>query len=164
MFTEKCLIDGKEFSHIIRGSCVKFLIKHLKNKYGIKYEDYILKYHYNNIRPLCACGCENKTNFHKGKYCKYYQDHKNFTIPTKEAIEKSKQSKIHNKNFEDRLKKLLLTLDKVKDYYNKYVSYEINMTDIAKESCIDFRTMKNLWREMKFIQNEEEFRRITKKH
>jgi len=35
------------------------LTRHLNKMHKISKEDYILKYYFNNIHPLCKCGCGN---------------------------------------------------------------------------------------------------------
>src|SRR3990167_7226584 len=41
----------------------RLLCNHLKTLHNIKIEDYVLKYKYNDIWPLCQCGCGVKTRF-----------------------------------------------------------------------------------------------------
>ena len=88
MYKTKCLIDGKEFVSEFPGAEKRRLSSYLKKKHKITYEQYILKYVHNNIRPLCACGCGKETKFFKGKFFKYYEDHKNTTKQSDELKEK----------------------------------------------------------------------------
>lgn len=164
MFTEKCLIDGKEFTYLTIGTAKKVLRGYIEKTFDISYENYILEFFYNNEKPLCACGCGTETEFFKGKYYKYYKDHKNKTKQSQETKEKIKQIRIRSHNFEDRLKKLLITYEQMEIYYDKYINFEIDRETMIQETCLDFRTIKSVWREMEVIKNEEDFRRITKKH
>ena len=77
MYKITCLIDNKVFEHELKGKEKWLLRNYIKKTYKISYEEYILKFYYNNNQPKCACGCENLVKFHKGDYLKYYKDHKN---------------------------------------------------------------------------------------
>jgi hypothetical protein len=50
--------------------------KHLKNKHEIdEYIEYIVKVDYNNIRPVCECGCGGYTKYHNNEFKKYIHGH-----------------------------------------------------------------------------------------
>lgn len=50
--------------------------KHLKNKHKINnYIDYIIEVDYNNIRPVCECGCGEYTKYHNNEFKKFYHGH-----------------------------------------------------------------------------------------
>ncbi len=51
------------------------LSKHLKKNHNLKYEEYILKIHYDNKKPFCKCGCSVETKFENGKYNSFVQGH-----------------------------------------------------------------------------------------
>lgn len=49
---------------------------HIKNSHNINdYESYVLLTKYLGVRPLCKCGCGEKTNFFNGDYREYYHGH-----------------------------------------------------------------------------------------
>lgn len=47
----KCLIDGVSFR------TNKMLSGYVKRKYKIGWKDYLLRYYFNDIHPVCKCGC-----------------------------------------------------------------------------------------------------------
>ena len=160
-----CLIDGLEFSSSYKGREKSKLRIHLKNNHQMRYEDYILKYDYEGIRPTCACGCGKNTNFHKGKYHKYYEDHKNYVKLSRDQKEKLRKSVINrNSNIDYRLNRLKINTDELKFFFDDYCSFLIDSESIIKKTGIDFRTIKKYWHELEFIKDKESFRRITKKH
>lgn len=53
-----CKICGNDFDR---------LSSHVKRTHGLEYENYLIKYIYNDIRPLCACGCGQETFFTKSQ-------------------------------------------------------------------------------------------------
>ena len=60
----KCNVCEKEFKNI------NWLGKHL-SKHQMIMEQYVLKFKYNNIHPLCKCGCGKITNFKKSGLCDF---------------------------------------------------------------------------------------------
>ena len=161
----RCLIDGLEFSSSHKGKEKRKLRTYLKNKYQMNYEHYMLKYEYGGNKPTCACGCGKSTNFHKGKYHKYYEDHKNHLKLSKEQKEKIKSGIIErNNNLDFRLERLGISASQLREFYKSYSCFEIDSESITKKTGIDFRTIKKYWLELEFIKDKESFRRVTKKH
>lgn len=48
---------------------------HLPRTHNIRYEDYLIKYDYNGLSPLCKCGCGEKTKYFRGHFRDYLQGH-----------------------------------------------------------------------------------------
>lgn len=164
MYKIKCLIDGEIFEHELKGKEKWMLRNYIKRRYNISYEEYILKFFHKNIHPECACGCKNLVKFHKGKFLKYYKDHKNKIGNDIKSIEKAREKiKLYN-SLEKRLERLGTTKEKIKEYYEKYINFKIDYETIKKETGIDIRTFKKYCIEFNFIENIESFKRITKKH
>jgi len=139
------------------------LIKHVVNFHNISYENYITNVEYDDIKPICACGCKKETEFHKGKFFKYYKDHKNHVTGYKSKIRiKNENEKILD--IEKKLKTINLSIYDIKNYYNSWSSFEINFSDLEKLLCIDKRTIKSYWKNLGLITNEENFKRTIKKH
>ena len=164
MYKIKCLIDGREFSHEFPGIEKKMLTKYIKEKYELTFEEYILKYEYYNISPLCACGCGIKTKFNKGVFFKYFSNHKNNIKQTIKTKNKIKQSKLVNNTLQLRLKRLGINQDLIQKSYNDFCEFKINFTDLEKKLTLDKRTLKKYWLEFDLINDKEVFNRICKKH
>ena len=60
-FNIKCL----ECNQLVANS-KNVLGRHLRKSHKIEYVDYIVKHEYNNVWPVCACGCNERLKFHKG--------------------------------------------------------------------------------------------------
>jgi len=149
----KCNICQQEFKHEFKGSEKKLLGKHLREIHGLTPQEYILKYEYNNIKPLCACGCGNETKYQKWKYLKYYKDHKNHVKLTEEK--QKRKEKVIVDDFEKRRHKNL-TIEELKKYWNLYISkQEYSGRRLHKEFGIDFRTLKRYWRITGIITEDE---------
>lgn len=67
-------IQCKECGEYVANT-MNILGAHLRKVHGIEYINYILKYDYNGIRPKCACGCEEFTEFVNGKFRNLRQGH-----------------------------------------------------------------------------------------
>ena len=65
---EICLICNQGFKNL------RSLATHLQYHHKIKSLDYVIKYVYNNKRPLCPI-CQEETRFFKFKFRKYCKDH-----------------------------------------------------------------------------------------
>jgi hypothetical protein len=52
-----CKICGKGFN--------KNFIKHIENVHNMDYEDYIVRFFFDGIKPTCACGCGAELKFNK---------------------------------------------------------------------------------------------------
>jgi len=50
-----------------------WLGRHLKSAHSITSEEYILKYKYNSVHPICSCGCGCKTKFAKQGVFDFHQ-------------------------------------------------------------------------------------------
>lgn len=48
---------------------------HLIKAHNIKHKNYLIKYFYDGKAPLCKCGCEEETNYFRGKFKYYKQGH-----------------------------------------------------------------------------------------
>lgn len=70
------------------------LIKHLKVEHNISFEEYIIQFNYNGIRPTCQCGCNSPLKFHvtEPHFALYTSNHfprKSHTRETKQKIKDS---------------------------------------------------------------------------
>jgi hypothetical protein len=79
--TFKCKICNEIMMH--QRQLFYHLTKHHKN---ISREEYILKHYYNNVKPLCKCGCGGETNFlpsgiDNNFYAKYIKGHWDWIVP-----------------------------------------------------------------------------------
>jgi hypothetical protein len=164
MYSETCLICNENFNNEFKSTCRKHLYSHIKNKHSLSKESYIISYKYNGSIPTCACGCGNKTRLVKGKYIKYYKDHKNKTKPSEETILKGLETKNNNYNIEKILNDLLLDKETLKKYYDEFVNFKIPLKKISVILGLDKRTIKKYWKELKFIENKVIFERICRKH
>src|SRR3972149_1065341 len=73
---------------LICNSFYGWLRCHIGAVHGLSGEEYVLKYFYNGIRPLCKCGCGELTTFQKGKYNLYLKTHSDNLIKEKIRIKK----------------------------------------------------------------------------
>ena len=162
-YSNKCEIDGLLITSEV-GRAIHKLSFHLKFKHNISLEDYSLKYIYNGHVPKCACGCNENVKFFKGRYLKYFSDHKNAVLPSDEIKKKTRINRQIKNDLNYRLERLGFNVDELIDLYNKFINFEINLSDIEKIYAIDKRTLKKYWNELQIINNNEEFERICKRH
>lgn len=166
----KCKICGIEMTHILT------LNKHVKNEHDLTVENYILKTEYNDIHPLCKCGCGEKLKMKKRKFRDFISaaHYNKFIVsdPNSNHLKKKKSNKLlstlkekkENRNFELDLNKLNTSVNEMIEYYNKYCNFDISMMNISKKLCLDKRTILKWWDDMKLIENKDNFKRICKKH
>lgn len=142
MYKIKCEICCELFNHNFSGGEKKLLSKHLKMEHNIDVEEYVLKFHYNNIQPKCLCGCGKDTNYFKWKFNKYYGDHKNKTKTSIEILEK------RNKTIKDNSKygylKLGITYNDLLNFYNDFKNKK-SLDEISKKVKVDRRTIEKYW-------------------
>jgi hypothetical protein len=48
---------------------------HLRKEHKIEYQDYIVKHEYDNIWPICLCGCNEKLIWKKGGFSRFKKNH-----------------------------------------------------------------------------------------
>lgn len=166
----KCKICGIDFGHILT------LNKHVENDHNLTVMDYILKTEYNDIHPLCKCGCGEKLKMKKRKFRSFISaaHYNKFIIndPDSVFLRNKKSDKLlstlkekkENRNFELDLNTLNTSVNEMTEYYNKYCNFDISMIGISKILCLDKRTILKWWMEMKLIENKDNFKRICKKH
>jgi len=162
-YSNICKID-KVLIEDENGRAVSKLRRYVESHHKISFEAYVLKYYYKNVKPMCLCGCGKETLFFKGNYFKYFNDHKNNTMPTDEAKKKTHINRLLKNGFDFRLKRLGFTIQELTNLYEKFIGFEINFSDIEKIYGIDKRTLKKYWNELKLIENNENFNRICKRH
>lgn len=158
-----CLIDNVwiESEH---GRAIHKLNIYLKHHYKMSLEDYVLKFYYGNKKPTCQCGCGKEVSFSKGRFCKYYENHKNNVPISNDIKTKILENRLKRNTLNHRLERLNFTVQDLKNLYDKFVNFEINFSDIEKIYAVDKRTLKKYWYELYFIKNKEEFNRICKRH
>ena len=136
-----CLIDNVciESEH---GRAIYKLGIYVKHRYKMSLEDYVLKFYYNNKKPTCQCGCGKVVSFFKGRFYKYYGNHKN-NVPISDDIKtKILENRLKKNTLNHRLERLNFTVQDLKNLYDKFVNFEINFSDIEKIYAVDKRTLK----------------------
>jgi hypothetical protein len=93
--TKLCAICDLEFERCGRK-------KHLQKEHNLTFEQYVLKYIFNDIRPLCKCGCGKETKY-VGKRCmgfyrQYIGSHKTQVKQSEETVFKRKNSYLKTMN------------------------------------------------------------------
>lgn len=156
----KCRICELEFNKKTDNENYRSFCNHIKNKHNLNNEEYYLNYYLDGKPILCACGCGNKTKFHKGKFFKYYSNHKNYIKPSEETLNKILKTKKEQNNIMSLINKSNLTLDMLTDSYDKFIKLEKPISVLSKELSIDFRTLKSYWLKLGLIKNLEGFKRI----
>lgn len=136
---------------------------HIKKIHDITLEEYYLQYHLNNECVYCACGCGNKTNFVKGRYLKYYSDHKNLMKPSEDVLFKIKKTMEKIKTIDKLVSDSGLNFDILNKSYDSFISLEKPMSLLSKELYIDPRTLKKYWVKMGLIKNLDLFKRVALK-
>jgi len=91
----KCKICNKEFENNLGGQ----LTQHVEKEHNISREDYYILTKLNGIEPKCQCGlCNERPNFHRGKFSKYALGHNKFEWQEKKYIELYGKPKCNNLN------------------------------------------------------------------
>ncbi len=142
----------------------RLFVNHLRKVHNMSQEEYDIKYKYNGIRPKCNCGCGNDVKYKKGKFHKYFLDHKNKMPASIETIEKMINTKIENDTFNFYKNRLEITSEELINYYNKFINFEISLGNIARELVLDKRTIKKYWVGLNLIKDKNEFNRTLRKH
>jgi hypothetical protein len=70
--------------------------RHLHKCHDITLEEYVIKFEYNNIPPLCKCGCNKIPVFRRGKFKDYAENHFFYKERIKEYIKKNGIPKCKN--------------------------------------------------------------------
>jgi very-short-patch-repair endonuclease len=160
---KKCKICGVYFDKESDNSNYRLFCNHIVDAHNVNNEDYYLKYYLNNEHPKCACGCGENTNFHKGKFFKYYSDHKNHVKPSEDTLFKISKIKERYNNISNLTDRVNISIDEIKDSYSSFTNLEKPISLLAKELFIDYRTLKSYWLKLGLIENLEVFARTTKK-
>lgn len=162
---KRCLVCGKEIDSFSENSSHRLFLNHIRKEHNLSHERYIIKYELNNIPPTCACGCGNIPKFNKGNFGKYYKNHKDHMPNSKESIQKGIDTKKRKfLKLENRIKRLGTSKKELKNLYNDFINFKINLREISRETGIDKRIIKKYWYELNFIEDKEQFNRITRKH
>lgn len=157
---KKCKICDEFFNEDTENKNYKKFCNHISNKHNSSNEEYYLKYYLNNEPIYCACGCGNKTKYHKGKFFKYFSNHKNNVKQSETVLNKIKKTKEVNNNIINLLNKTHLTVEQIIESYNKFIRLEKPISLLSKELFVDFRTLKSYWLKLGLINNKEIFKRI----
>ena len=135
-----CKICGENFYHDKERYCKAKLKKHLNLVHNISLEDYLVKYYYNGIYPVCPCGCGKKLKLGKGwKFQKFATD-KCFGKLVKEQndfvksyIDKQKQKTFDIKKYYE----LNYNKDTFEKAFKLFSTKEMPLGEVAKEYNID---------------------------
>jgi very-short-patch-repair endonuclease len=157
---KKCKVCGLEFNKNSDNENYRTFGVHIKNEHKLTNEEYYLKYILSGVPVLCACGCGAKTKYHKGKYFKYFSNHKNKTKPSECTVNKILKTKKEQNDVLNLINKTNLTLDDLKNSYHSFINLEKPISVLSKELFIDFRTLKSYWLKLGLIDNLEIFKRI----
>jgi len=93
----KCKICGKEEKSAFKRN------RHLKIEHDLTFEEYIMRFYFNNIYPECKCGCGTKLPFNcfeKGFFKEFttnHWPHKNHTEDEKRRIKESLEKTLLNR-------------------------------------------------------------------
>lgn len=92
--SEVCLLCKKQLVNRKGLSC------HTWVAHRMKFCDYVVKFEYDDVHPLCKCGCGNRTRFFGGKFCSYLDHHQPSYVRTSETIEKTRKIWLGRKHTE----------------------------------------------------------------
>lgn len=56
MYQHTCSICGKVFTHPNK-TFTKKIKEHIKQKHNLNFKEYIIQTFFNNVHPICHCGC-----------------------------------------------------------------------------------------------------------
>ncbi|MFW5848118.1 MAG: DUF7487 domain-containing protein, partial [bacterium] len=89
----KCEICNQRFKNNLGGD----LTKHIKEKHNISTADYYVLTILDGIEPICKCGfCNERPNFHRGKFSDYAIGHEKHIWQEKQYIKIYGQPKCQN--------------------------------------------------------------------
>lgn len=162
-FSNKCLIDGVVIANK-NGLAIAQLSKYLKNHHNITLKEYLIKYYYNGKHPLCSCGCGENTSYVKGRFGKYFGNHKNFVTVSPETRLKLSKSSAERQNIEYKLKRANKTKEEIIFAYNQFINFVTPLCELTQDLKLDKRTLKNFWKELNLIPNKYEFEKVCKTH
>lgn len=138
-------------------------INHLVLNHAMTHEQYVVKHEFDGKHPKCHCGCDNDVKFTKGRFLKYFSDHKNHMKLTEEQKKKlSETNRIKNGVYR-RLESVELTEFQLRSAYDSFLANEKSLRDLATLLVLDKRTIKRFWKELGFIEDMAKFERIAKK-
>jgi very-short-patch-repair endonuclease len=162
--TNKCLETNIIFNEpgSNNGNYVRFT-NHLKKKVKMSLEEYYVKHVLKGVKPKCHCGCSETTKFFKGKFNKYYGDHKNKVKPNEGTLNKIKKSYEVRNSIDKLLKRVGLTVKELEKSYFDFIELKKPMSVLSEELFIDFRTIKSYWFKLGLIEDKEAFKRFTLK-
>ena len=161
--TNICLECNVVFNKDTNNKNFSSFSSHLKKQHNISNEEYYCKHYLKDNENICACGCGNKTRFHKGKYLKYFSDHKNYVLQSEETLFKIKKTKEIENKISNLLEKTNITFDILKETYGKFINLEKPISVLAKDLSIDFRTLKDYWLKSGLVNDREIFKRTCLK-
>lgn len=169
MYQHTCSICGKVFTHPNK-TFTKKIKEHIKQKHNLNFKEYIIQTFFNNVHPICHCGCGKECNFHEKNalwsknhgFNKYFNcSHVCRTEESKYVSYKKYLEKWNNEEW-------------VKSYYNEIFGLNVlqetaisfingkSALELSKEVNIDVRTLKSAWIKLKLL-NEEQLKEISKK-
>jgi very-short-patch-repair endonuclease len=159
----KCLECGTIFSgNTDNGNYLKFC-NHIKSEHNLSNSDYYSKYFMGSEKQYCLCGCGNETKFFKGKFHKYYSNHKNKVKPSLVTIDKIKKKAKNRSEIDKLITKMGINVEDIEKAYYDFIDLKKPMSKLSEELFIDFRTLKSYWCKLGLIENKETFKRFTLK-
>lgn len=157
--TNMCLECKQVFDKDTNNKNFLSFSNHLKTLHNMSNEDYYRKYFLKDGEGICLCGCNEKTNFHKGRYLKYFSNHKNYSTQSNDTLLRIKKAKEKYNKIENLLDKTGITVDQLKESYTEFINLNKPISVLSKELSIDFRTLKDYWLKIGLIENKEIFKR-----
>lgn len=140
------------------------LITHLKKVHnGMRYEDYVLKWFFNNEYPKCKCGCGTDMQFHAHHsdfFCEYTSNHfprKPHTEDTKEKIKINSKKALMEKYGVENPMDLRQCIDKIsRTKFEKYGDPNYNNMEKNKRTKKEKYGDENYQNSEKMIQTNLE--------
>lgn len=158
-----CKVCGKVFAYPKLASCRAQLAAHLKS-HNMTKEEYVLKYYYNGVAPLCACGCGTPTHLkiNAWEFNRYAADshvgkaHSEEGKKIKEALMQAKkvvwdEEKYYTNRYDESF---------VRSSANDFLSKLYSLSELADKYKTDKRTLQKAWFAYKVV-TPEQYQEIT---
>jgi len=132
----KCIICNKTFSN----SSIRN--KHLKEIHNLTYEQYILRYYFNDVYPTCNCGCGTIMKFISTPFGKWFNDYTSNHFPRK--------------------KHTIETKNKIKENTKKSLLIKYGVDNIYNDVDLKNKTVNKIRQTKKERYNNENYNNVEK--
>lgn len=160
METLICKECGKEFTYNKMSTCKAQLKSHINAIHKMSLVNYITKYEYGGVRPLCPCGCGRELGLRgsgdRWKFNTYYSDTcygrlvKNNNDELEKHINRTKRDFDIVRYYEENYDR-----DTFTKAYDMLKTKQYSLTDVSKSFKIDKRTLKKVWLAMNVCTPQE---------